>query len=116
MNEKTLIKISIVSSIIGIILIVLSNKMFEPEIKKISEITGQENLVQIRGNITKIVISKQNTYFLKMRDDTGTLDLVIFNNSIKDVKKLKENIILNIIGKPNFYKGKLEIIVTKLIF
>ncbi len=115
MKESTLIKISLISSVLGIILILISNKIYEPETKKIMEITGKENSVQIYGNITSKFVSKQNNYFLKLKDETGTIDLVIFDNSIKNTDKLKNSTSISIIGKPSIYKGKLEIIVTELI-
>ncbi len=114
MKEEFLIKISLVTAIIGIVIIFISNKIYEPEIKKIADITGKENMVKIKGEIRGKIISKQDNYFLKIQDETGIIDVVIFNNTNKKTTGLESNATVNVVGKPNFYKGKLQIIASQL--
>ncbi len=83
-------------------------------IYKISEISGQDAFIQVLGTVTSLneVPMKQKgqkRLVAKVKDDTGTLELVWF----KGVNWLKDYIVKGheylIFGRPNWFKGRINI-------
>jgi len=58
--------------------------------------------------------SESGTTFLKIRDETGSINAVIFKNSIKNLDEIKEGEELSIVGKTEKYKGEMELIVSSI--
>lgn len=114
MNESLLIKICLLSVIIGITIMFLSTRIIKPKETKIKDISEKQNYVEISGKVIQVSTSKSGTTFLKVKDDTGEIDIVIFKNSIKDVDKIKSGQEIKITGKPEKYKEKMEIIVSSI--
>jgi RecJ-like exonuclease len=69
-------------------------------------------LVKVTGKIIKI--TKTNTTFLRLKDETGTIDAVVFQNAIKDMEKLRVGQTIEVIGRPEKYKEKMEITVVSI--
>ena len=114
MEEKTLTKISLIFAIVGIGLIYIANKSFEPEVIPINIVNETMNYVTIRGKLDEMYVSKSGTNFLKVSDDTGIMDVVIFKNTIAYAENLNESMYIEISGKPDIYRGKLEIIASRV--
>jgi len=114
MKENLLIKICLLSVFIGIIMMFLSTKLVHPKEIKIGYITEKYNYVEISGKITQISTSKSGTTFLKIRDDSGIIDAVVFKNSIKNLEGIKSGQKIKVIGRPEKYKEKMEIIVSSI--
>lgn len=83
-------------------------------IYKIHEISGQDAFIQVLGtviNVSEVPMKKkgQKRLVAKVKDDTGTLELVWF----KGVNWLKDYIVKGheylIFGRPNSFKGKINI-------
>ncbi len=92
----------------------VANRMIQPKEMKINEVSETQNYVKIKGKVTKVTFSKSGTTFLKVKDDTGEIDVVIFKNSIEDVSWIKTGSIVEILGKPERYKEKMEIIASQI--
>ena len=92
----------------------VSNRMIQPKEIKINDISENQNYIKIKGKVTKVSTSKDITTFLKLKDDTGSIDVVIFKNSIDDVSWIKAGNIIEVLGKPEKYKNKLEIIASQI--
>jgi DNA/RNA endonuclease YhcR with UshA esterase domain len=114
MNEKILIRICLVSVIVGIVIMFFSTKLISPSVLKIEDISENQNYVKIHGKIIEKSISKSGTTFLKIKDDTGTIDGVIFKDSIKNNESIITGKIMEIVGKPEKYKEKMEIIISSI--
>ncbi len=114
MNEQTLSKISLVFAIAGIGLIYIANKSFESEVIAINDVSETMNYMTIRGKINEKFTSKSETVFLKVSDDSGTIDVVIFKNSLTDIGDLKVGMNIEVSGKPDIYRGKIEIIANRI--
>lgn len=91
-----------------------ANKMIEPKEVNISQVSEEFNFLRIRGKITEVSVSKSGTTFLKVKDDSGIIDVVIFKNSMVDMPDAKAGEFVEVLGKPQKYKGKLEIIATQI--
>ncbi|MEM5792858.1 MAG: OB-fold nucleic acid binding domain-containing protein [Candidatus Aenigmatarchaeota archaeon] len=114
MKEKTLMKISLVIVLFGLILMFIIEKNIKINETDIKDISEKKNYVIIRGEIIEVSKSNSGTIFLKIKDDTGVIDAIIFKNSIKNIENISVGKIVKIGGKPQNYKNKIEIIVNSL--
>ncbi len=110
-----LLKISVITSIIGLILLFLFANSLTKEVTKISSLKiGQ--IARITGMVTSFYHSKKGHIFLKVADNTGEIDVVVFNSSkeIEKVRNLELGDEVDIIGRVEEYKGKKEIILREI--
>ena len=114
MKENVLIRICLLVVIAGIIIMFLSTRFIQPKEIKIKDISEKQNYVKISGKVIQISTSESGTTFLKIKDDTGTKDATIFKDSIKNLEEIKSGTKIEIIGKPQKYKEKMEIIVSSI--
>ena len=114
MKESLLIKICLIAIFSGIIIMFLSSRAIKPKEIKIENVSEKNNFVKINGKIMEISKSKSGTTFLKIKDETGLIDAIIFENSIKNLDEIKPGQEVEIIGKPQEYKGKMEIIISSI--
>jgi DNA/RNA endonuclease YhcR with UshA esterase domain len=113
MNENTLLKISLLSSLIGILLILFISESIEPPAYKIKDITNKDidKLVTISGELS-ILKETEGLYLLKLFDGESTIVVIAFKN---------EQIILNnnervkIKGKIVEYNGEFELQAEQII-
>jgi len=117
MRDETLLKLSLVTGIVGIIVLFSITKMTEVqaiEIANAKEYLGKTVLMS--GNITSMSISEKGTIFLKISDKTGEINAVIFKNLVSKLSgyDLKKGMQVQIQGKINKYEGELEIIPDKI--
>ena len=108
MKETTLLKLSVIVSIIGIFSLLIIAETTSLEITKISEINKKdlETKVKIQGKILSIR-ETPGLYLLTVTDFTSTTALIIFKEDPLDLKK---NLEVEIEGKIAEYEGKREII------
>ncbi|MBU5689168.1 MAG: OB-fold nucleic acid binding domain-containing protein [Candidatus Aenigmarchaeota archaeon] len=112
MNEKQFIILCIITSIIGILILYIADINAKPKNVKISEINLNENFVAFNATIISIKRSDSAT-FIKVKDDSGIIDVVIFDNI--NTTGLKTGMNIKVIGKPQRYKEKIEVIPLKII-
>lgn len=114
MENKLLFYFSLASSIIGLIIVYIVSQNIELTPTAINSITYDDvgKNVKVCGNITSLYVSKNNHVFLKVNDDSGKIDVVIFNSSVDKfrIKNLEKNDFVCISGKIDEYKNRLEII------
>ena len=111
MNEKTLIWICLIFSLLGISLLFFLNKSTQPLELKISDLREGMDFVKIIGRVTRRYVSKRGTTFLTIQDGSGKIQAVIFkgiNNRIYKGDRVE------VIGNVQRYRGELEIIVKKI--
>lgn len=107
---KSLLSISIICSVIGLIILALLANNLEPNLKEIKEIDEKslEEIVKVQGRI--VFIKKyESLTILTLDDGTGKIDSVYY----KDLE-IKEDILVEVIGKVVEYKGKIEIEINKI--
>ena len=76
-----------------------------------------DSKITIKAELIKnsnIEFAMQEILILKVKDDTGTIDVVIFKNSIKNIENITSGKTFKIKGKPEKYKEKMEIIATAI--
>ncbi len=112
MEDSTLLKLSLVCSLLGILLLIfISDKLVVKEIT-ISEISRSkiDQDVRIKAEVISASL-KEDVLFLKVKDSTSEIDVVIFNPENLDINKGDK---LEITGKVSIYKNKLELIAKSI--
>ncbi len=112
MNQKTLLKISLTLSLLGIFLLLLLSNILEPKLTKISEINSEKlnQKTKIRGTIIKIDY-KRTFQILSVKDSTGKIEVLVNSNNIFQFQKNQK---ITVIGKIQDYKEKLQISADKI--
>lgn len=108
MTESLLIKISLVLSIIGIIILFFISDKIKPKEYQISFLSKEqlEELVKIKGQITDIKELKDLTV-LTIKDKSGLIKVTLLkNNQIIKPKKGQE---VEVIGKFRTFRKDFEI-------
>lgn len=112
-------KLSLITSIIGIVLLFAFAQTLETERIDIGDIDKSivGNNVEVFANISSFSESKGN-YFFKIVDKTGDISSVLFKSNANriDTVKIRKGVQIRITGKINEYSGNLEIIADKIEF
>ncbi|MDD5193464.1 MAG: OB-fold nucleic acid binding domain-containing protein [Candidatus Nanoarchaeia archaeon] len=119
MQEKILLKISLIISILGIFLLLTISNLQNPAlipIKNLNECLINKN-VQIQGSIINIK-DYDNFKILTVKDKTGKISVLLNKNNHKNLENninLKLNQQITIVGKVAEYNEKLQINADKII-
>lgn len=117
MRDETLLKLSLITSLIGIIFLFAFAQTIEAERIEIADIdkTSIGKNIELFASIESFHTSGGN-YFLKISDKTGNITAVIFKQTTNeiDISRLKKWQQIKLSGKINEYKGYLEIIAYKI--
>lgn len=112
MEEKVLLKLSLIVSLTGILILIFISNSIEIKEYKISELNkdtiGKD--VKVEGRITRIT-ETPGLYIFNIEDETGEITAIAFKedpiNLTKDIQVILE-------GKIIEYKNKLEIEVQQI--
>jgi RecJ-like exonuclease len=104
-----MLKPALITTIIGIILLMLLSFNLEPGIKKISEISDSDlgNFVKVYGKIENV---KQTDTLTIIKVADGNISI----NVIADNAQFEVNSSVEVIGKVTEYKGTLEIEASRI--
>ncbi len=114
--------VSLLGAIVGIILLyfVMNSSNINPV--KIGDINDSHvnDIINITGFIDEVNFNKQGHIFLEIKDDTGSIKVVIWNSTLdllENAEYFKSNLErgnkINIIGEIKIYNNELEIIPIK---
>ena len=104
MKEKTLFKIAISCTIIGILTLLFLSEMIDVDFYTITEIRDIDNTQVRTDGIVKKVMQKENITIITI-ERLETLDIVYF-----DKLSVEEDEFIEVIGTTEDYEGKKEII------
>lgn len=109
-----ILKISILVSVVGVVLLFLISAVFTEELTEISELKiGQ--MERISGMVTSVYVSRDSHVFLKVADNTGEITVVAFKNSnIDEAYDLELGEEVSVLGRVDEYEGELEIIAKEI--
>ncbi|MBU3958178.1 MAG: OB-fold nucleic acid binding domain-containing protein [Nanoarchaeota archaeon] len=117
MQDGTLLKLSLATSLIGIILLFAFAQTIESERVTIADVDKSfiGRNIELFANIESFYSSNGN-YFLKVSDKTGNITAVLFKQTAanSDMGKLKKGQQIILSGKISEYKSSLEIIADKI--
>jgi DNA/RNA endonuclease YhcR with UshA esterase domain len=121
MNDETIYKVALTTSILGIVGIIIISGQLYPQEYHITDINRGmlDKQVSIHGVVEEIKKSKtSDTYFLELADETGKIDVVVFHQTVEDYEKYNLKISelikrrIRIMGTVTEHDGHLEIILT----
>ena len=112
MNEKNLLRLAIITSIIGILILIIISEKITPAKIQISEITEKDidRVIKIKGEITSIT-QTDSLLILTIKDDTAEIKVTAFKE--KDIE-IKKNQIAEIEGKITLYTNQIQIEADKI--
>jgi DNA/RNA endonuclease YhcR with UshA esterase domain len=119
MNDKVMFRIALTTSIVGILGIIIFSGQIGPKELHIRDIDGGmlDQEVSIKGVVDNIKESKDTgTYFMEVTDNTGRIDVIIFEKNVKEYQKYNLKIYnllkmrIKVVGTVNEYDGHLELI------
>ncbi len=114
MNDKKIFKMALVTTIIGLAGIIILSGFVGPENISIDKIDKSriDNRVEIEAKIVSVTQTKTNTTIIRLMDDTGSINLVIFP-SLNFNQNLKTNQQVRVIAKVTQYNSNLELILEE---
>jgi len=113
MQEKTLLKIALIVTLLGLLILYLISDNIEIKEKNIEKITleNKDEFVKLRGIVSKVIDTEKVTIMEITQPQEITV--VLFKNENKTMPIQKGNEV-EIFGKVDEYEGKLEIIADRL--
>jgi len=113
MQEKTLLKIALITSLLGLLILYLISSNIEIKEKNIEKITldNKDEFVKLRGIVSRVVDTEKVTIMEITQPQQITV--VLFKDENKSMQ-IQEGNQVEIFGKVDEYEGKLEIIADRL--
>jgi DNA/RNA endonuclease YhcR with UshA esterase domain len=121
MDENTLLKISLISCLVGILILLYMGENSKVNLSDISTILEEKNIdktVKIQGTLNRVTKTPE-VIITNIQDETGNIPIIIFTNNETKIldfftpnKKeidLEKGMRVEITGKVIEYKGQLEI-------
>ena len=119
MDEGDIIKICLVGSVGGLIILYLSIGMIDPEITDIGDL-GREDvnrLVKVCGRINNLKVSKDGHLFFEIMDETGSIRVVIWRDILKhmymknvNISRFRNGAKVEMTGSIELYRNEIELI------
>ncbi len=119
MDDKTLVKVSLIGSVIGIIVLYFAVLNINSNSVKIGEISGNlvGSVVNVTGTVESVYKHKNGHLFVNLKDETGKIKVVIWSDTVEgmrlagvNVSEIKKGSKLQVTGTVEMYKGGMEII------
>ncbi len=117
MKERNLLQLSLLISVLGLITLFIVSRTIELPVAGIGKITPEDigKNVRVCGQVVSKFVSKTQHIFLEVKDNTGSVDVVVFNNSVakSSAQNLEKNQDVCITGTVDEFENKLEILLGK---
>lgn len=114
MQDEKIFKITLITTILGLIGLFITSGFVNPEVLPINQIDNSkiDNQIQVNGIIEKCIITKTNTTILQITDKFGSINVVIFPTTDLNMN-LHEGMNVTVVAKVAQYNGDLELILEK---
>ena len=119
MNDKNLLKLCLFCSILGLAILFVGVQFVEARVISMGEIGEDEigTLVSVEGRVYSSYYNGEHLFFT-LKDNTGKIKIVIFENSIKKLKinpgEIRNGVEIRIEGEVKKYEGELEILPERI--
>ena len=109
MKEKNLLKIALICSVVGILILFIVSQNISVEEKTISRITFEDmdKKVKIKGFVENVIDTEKVVIINVVQPQN--MDVVLFKEENETIDVKKDDLI-EVIGKVEEYKGELEVI------
>lgn len=111
MKEKTLLKIALIISMVGIVILFFTSQKIGVTEKDIGKINADNTgeIVKIKGNLNKITRTEK-AVFLEITQPAEIIVIILEGKNIS----LAEGQTIEVIGKIDEYNGKMEVIAERI--
>ena len=120
-TDDKLLKIALVTSLIGLIGLILFTPSIEVKEVKIEDVTRSmiDEEVSINCVVSEVKSSRSgSSYFLTINDGTGQMSLIVFESQVAqmqtnslEIEDFKDKKV-NVVGKITEYNGEMEIVLS----
>ena len=112
MKEKTLLKIALICSLVGLLILYLISDSIEIKEKNIEKITleNKDEFVKLRGIVSNVV----DTEKVVIMEITQPQEITVVLFKDKETVNIQPGNEIEVIGKVDEYEGTLEIIADRL--
>ena len=109
MKEKNLLKIALICSVVGILILFIVSQNISVEEKTISRITieDMDKKVKIKGFVEDVINTEKVVIINVVQPQN--MDVVLFKEENETIDVKKDDLI-EVVGKVEEYKGELEVI------
>ncbi len=108
MKEKTLLKIALICTILGIVLLLFLSELVEVKESKISEAKQIDNgIVRITGIVENVRVGEKATILTISKKES--IDVVVFENP-----NFQKGDFVDVTGEVQDYEGKKEILAKEI--
>jgi DNA/RNA endonuclease YhcR with UshA esterase domain len=113
MKEKALLKVALITSLAGLLILYLINGNIDLKEKNIEKITldNKGDFVKLKGIVNKVV-NTENVVIMEIAQ-SNEITVVFFKNENQEIN-INQNNEVEIFGKVDEYEGKLEIIADRI--
>ena len=115
LNDKIIFKVALITSLIGIIGMLVFASYIEPKEIQIKDITRNNigETVAVTGVIESIKESSSgSSCFMELNDGTGKINLIIFESTLVELKDAGNDHKVKVIGSITEYKSSMELILS----
>lgn len=114
MNDEKILKLCILTTIVGLIGLMIVSGYVNPEKVTINKIDKSkiDNQVELEAQVVSIQETKGKTKIIGLSDQTGKINMVIFPSTTINTKLEKQEKI-KVICKVTQYNGQLELILEE---
>jgi len=107
MKEKTLLKIAVISSLIGVLILVYISDSLSPKEYRISNLTRDKlgEFVDVKGSISTLR-ETPGLYIITLTDETFSIPVIVFKEENLTIEK---GSLIDVKGNVIEYNGMLEI-------
>ncbi|WP_295722650.1 OB-fold nucleic acid binding domain-containing protein [uncultured Methanobrevibacter sp.] len=123
LGDKEIYKIALITTIIGVIGLIISSSYIETKELEIGEITSNNinEKISVNGVISEIKFSKNtDTCFLTLYDGSGKINIIVFESGLKDFEDHNININqfknrkVKVTGTVTQYNNELELTIDDI--
>jgi len=109
MKENTLLKIALIATLTGLVLLFLISDNIKIDEKNIEKITidNKDEFVKVKGRVSKLIDTEKVTILEITQPQEIT---VVLFKPVNQTSPIKEGNEIEVIGKVDEYEGSLEII------
>ncbi len=120
MKDEKLYRISLLTSVIGVLVLLIFSYTTNPEVKEISEIGPGDigSKVEVTGTVEDKYVAQDGHMFFHVKKNGDKIDVALFADNLEgmglDPEVIEENDRITVSGDIDMYEGELQIIPTKL--
>jgi RecJ-like exonuclease len=115
MNDEKIFKISLITTAIGLVMLLLLSGYVNPENLTIDRIDKSkiDNQIEVEAMVSKITTTNSGTIIISLDDGTDTINLVAFPSAELSADEVKKGMNIRVIARVTPYHDDLELVLEE---